>query len=324
MVILNADHPDVEEFIWCKVKEERKARVLRDAGFDMDLDGSDSSASSTRTPTTRSASPTSSCRPCVDDADWDLVAVIDGRRRAHRPGPRPVAPDRPGVVGVRRPGSAVRHHDQQVAHRATPRAASTARNPCSEYMHLDNSACNLASINLLQVPRLDSATTTLRRRRLHAHGRGDLHRPGDPGRPRRLPDRADRRDQPQVPPARHRLRQPRRAADGARPALRLGRGSGLGGGAHVADDRSRLRHQCPHGQPHGSVRRLRRERGAHAQRAAHAPRRQSYRDRRQRRRARRAARRRPAGVGGGRRATARSTACATARPACSRRPAPSA
>ena len=42
MVILDVDHPDIEEFVWCKVKEERKARVLRDAGFDMDLDGSDS------------------------------------------------------------------------------------------------------------------------------------------------------------------------------------------------------------------------------------------------------------------------------------------
>ena len=70
-------------------------------------------------------------------------------------------------------------------------AANTGRingsNPCSEYMHLDNSACNLASLNLLKFLGDDD---TLRRRGLQGRGRGRVHRPGDPGRQRRLPDRA--------------------------------------------------------------------------------------------------------------------------------------
>ena len=63
MVILNVDHPDIEEFIWCKQHEEEKARVLQAAGYDMSLDGQTGPRSSTRTPTTRCASPTSSCAP---------------------------------------------------------------------------------------------------------------------------------------------------------------------------------------------------------------------------------------------------------------------
>ena len=117
------------------------------------------------------------------------------RRRGHHdgPGPRPVPPDRRGRVGVRRPRPAVRHHDQPLAHRRTPPAASTAPTRAREYMHLDNSACNLAS----HQPAASSSTTTTRFdvEGFQAHRRGHLHRPGDPGRQRRLPD-AERSPRP--------------------------------------------------------------------------------------------------------------------------------
>ena len=122
MVILNVDHPDVEEFIWCKAKEERKARVLRDAGFDMDLDGADSFSIQYQNANNSVRVTDEFMQAVIDDADWDLQAVKDGVDRADRAGPRPVARDRHGVVGVRRSRPAVRHHHQQVAHRARHRA----------------------------------------------------------------------------------------------------------------------------------------------------------------------------------------------------------
>jgi len=78
MVILNADHPDIEDFIWCKAIEEKKARVLRDAGFDMDLDGKDSHSIQYQNANNSVRVTDEFMQAVLDDADWDLKAVTTG------------------------------------------------------------------------------------------------------------------------------------------------------------------------------------------------------------------------------------------------------
>ncbi|MBA2750647.1 MAG: ribonucleoside-diphosphate reductase, partial [Actinobacteria bacterium] len=78
MVILNVDHPDVEDFIWCKAIEERKARALRDAGFDMDLDGKDSYSIQYQNANNSVRVSDEFMQAVVDDADWHLKAVTTG------------------------------------------------------------------------------------------------------------------------------------------------------------------------------------------------------------------------------------------------------
>src|SRR5262249_1116445 len=78
MVILNADHPDVEEFVWCKAREERKARALRDAGFDMDLDGVDSHSIQYQNANNSVRVTDQFMQAVVDDLEWDLKAVTTG------------------------------------------------------------------------------------------------------------------------------------------------------------------------------------------------------------------------------------------------------
>jgi ribonucleoside-diphosphate reductase alpha chain len=149
MVILNVDHPDVEEFVWCKAREERKARVLRDNGFDMDLDGADSFSVQYQN-ANNSVRITDAFMDAVrDDADWDLVAVTDGsvvKTVKARDLWRDIAT---ASWECADPGL---QFDTTINkwHTAHATGRINGSNPCSEYMHLDNSACNLASINLLK------------------------------------------------------------------------------------------------------------------------------------------------------------------------------
>src|ERR1019366_559782 len=78
MVILNVDHPDVEDFIWCKAIEERKARVLRDAGFDMDLDGKDSHSTQYQNANNSVRVTDEFMEAVIDGGEWNLIARTDG------------------------------------------------------------------------------------------------------------------------------------------------------------------------------------------------------------------------------------------------------
>jgi ribonucleoside-diphosphate reductase alpha chain len=149
MVILNADHPDIEEFIWCKSKEENKARVLRDAGFDMDLDGADSFSIQYQNANNSVRLTDEFMEAVVADADWNLVAVKDGRvikTLKARDLWRQIAT---ASWECADPGL---QFDTTINkwHTAHATGRINGSNPCSEYMHLDDSACNLASINLLK------------------------------------------------------------------------------------------------------------------------------------------------------------------------------
>jgi len=149
MVILNASHPDIEEFIWCKSREEKKARALRDAGFDMDLDGSDSFSVQYQNANNSVRVSDDFMQAVKDDADWNLTAVKDGRvvrtiRASDLWRQIATASWECADPGLQFDTTINKWHTAHAAGRIN------GSNPCSEYMHIDNSACNLASINLLK------------------------------------------------------------------------------------------------------------------------------------------------------------------------------
>jgi ribonucleoside-diphosphate reductase alpha chain len=149
MVILNVDHPDIEEFIWCKAKEEKKARVLRDAGFDMDLDGSDAFSVQYQNANNSVRITDDFMHAVRDDKEWTYRAVADGtpvRTVQARDLWRQIAEASWDCAdpGLQFDTTINKWHTSHASGRIN------GSNPCSEYMHIDNSACNLASINLLK------------------------------------------------------------------------------------------------------------------------------------------------------------------------------
>jgi ribonucleoside-diphosphate reductase alpha chain len=149
MVILDIDHPDVEEFIWAKEIEERKARALQDAGFDMSLDGKDSFSIQYQNANNSVRVTDDFMKAVENDEDWDLKAVKTGKTVKTLKARDLMRQFAESTWRCADPGM---QFDTTINHwHTTPNAGRImASNPCSEYMHLNNSACNLSSINLLK------------------------------------------------------------------------------------------------------------------------------------------------------------------------------
>jgi ribonucleoside-diphosphate reductase alpha chain len=154
MVVLDVDHPDILDFIWCKAREEEKAAALRDAGFDMRLD-SEAFASIQYQNANNSVRVTDEFMERAERGEeWELTARVDGsvvervdaRELLNQLADAAWRCADPGV-----------QYDTTINewHTCPNSGRINASNPCSEYMHVDDSACNLASLNLMKFRRPD-------------------------------------------------------------------------------------------------------------------------------------------------------------------------
>jgi ribonucleoside-diphosphate reductase alpha chain len=160
MVILNADHPDVEEFINCKVEEEKKAWALIDAGYDGSFTGPAYASVFFQNSNNSVRVTDEFMRAVMDDGDWQTHAVLTGELMdtyKARDIMRRIA-EATWICGD--PGL---QFDTTVNdwHTCPNTARINASNPCSEYMFLDDSACNLASINLMKFVQEDGELDAL-------------------------------------------------------------------------------------------------------------------------------------------------------------------
>jgi ribonucleoside-diphosphate reductase alpha chain len=156
MVVLNVDHPDIEDFIWCKAREEEKAAALRDAGFDMRID-SDSFHSIQYQNANNSVRVTDDFMAAVEAGDdWDLLARTSGDATRTLPARELMNQIADAAWRCADPGV---QYDTTINrwHTCPESGRINASNPCSEYMHVDDSACNLASLNLMRFRREDGS-----------------------------------------------------------------------------------------------------------------------------------------------------------------------
>jgi ribonucleoside-diphosphate reductase alpha chain len=149
MVVLDVDHPDIEKFIWCKADEEKKAAALKAADFDMRLDSEAFSSVQFQNANNSVRVTDEFMEAVAKDEDWDLVARTDGtviRTVKARELMEQIAD---AAWQCADPG--VQYHSTINRWHTDPNTGPiTASNPCSEYMSIDDSACNLASLNLMK------------------------------------------------------------------------------------------------------------------------------------------------------------------------------
>ena len=149
MVVLDVDHPDVEEFIETKAREENKIRALRDAGFDMDLGGRDITSVQYQNANNSVRVTDEFMRAVEEGGDFALRARTDGRVIQTVNAGELFNKMAKAAWECADPG--IQYDDTINDWHTNPETGRiTASNPCSEYMSLDNSSCNLASLNLLK------------------------------------------------------------------------------------------------------------------------------------------------------------------------------
>ena len=154
MVVLDVDHPDVEEFIWCKAKEERKARVLEQAGYDMSLNSPDWASIQYQNANNSVRVTDQFMEAVVEGKEWTLTARTDGSVVETTDARGLLRQIAEAAWECADPGV---QYDTTINswHTLPNTGRINASNPCSEYMSIDDSACNLASLNLMKFRRDD-------------------------------------------------------------------------------------------------------------------------------------------------------------------------